>query len=277
MEPRSVEPIRKHPGLGSVRGDLPSPPHDFIRARARRLPSIEMTVAGTGKHVRLSVVDYEALRATSHAQSDLRQRLVWSESAPGVLSLLATPEINAPGLGVKVIDRPLFEAQVRAYFGFDRPHLRGTAISATYQVLGSRYSSTTTFQWQVPVFGLTAEGAVLAGVLAAKTQAAAVALAMVGLIVALAAVAVTRRVELTAWWDRGMLDRYEEVLVPEELRLYHELNVRQRLHRRKFRLNQRVPLDIQLRIVMLAPPSFVLSLALITVSLTSLVLAIFGR
>jgi hypothetical protein len=96
--------------------------------------------------------------------------------------------------------------------------------------------------------------------------------------VALCAVAVTRRVELTAWWDRGMLDRYEQLLVPEELRLYHNLNVRQRLGRRRFGLNQRlVPLDLQLRIVMMAPPSFVLSLALLTVSLTSLVLSIFGR
>jgi hypothetical protein len=82
------------------------------------------------------------------------------------------------------------------------------------EVLASRYASTTSFQSQVPAFGLTALAALLARIEATHSHSVPAILAVVSVIVEIAALITTRRVELAAWWDRSMLDCYEELLPP---------------------------------------------------------------
>ena len=148
------------------------------------------------------------------------------------------------------------------------------ALLTGYQVLASRYASTTAFQWQVPAFGLTAEAALLAAILGTPNHTSALVLAAVSVVVAVGAVAITRRVELTAWWDRAMLDRFEAELLPEDMRLRHNLNLRQRLREEPFDLGKGSrSLEWQLRIVMLAHPSLILSILLIAVSCASVATA----
>jgi hypothetical protein len=144
--------------------------------------------------------------------------------------------------------------------------------------LASRYASTTSFQWQVPAFGLTAQAALLAGIVATDSSSVATVLAIVSIVVAVAALVTTRRVELTAWWDRAMLDCYEEVLLPADFRLHHTLRLHERLGRRAFDLGQPPKsLAVQLWIVKWAAPSLVLNLALISLSLAAVIVAAFGK
>src|SRR5579884_429884 len=91
---------------------------------------------------------------------------------------------------------------------------------AAYQVLASRYASTTQAQWQVPLLAMTAEAALLAGILATKATSIAAILSAVSVVIACIAPLATRRIELTAWWDREMLDAYEANLLPPDLRLH---------------------------------------------------------
>jgi hypothetical protein len=149
---------------------------------------------------------------------------------------------------------------------------------AAYQVLASRYASTTSFQWQVPAFGLTAQAALLAGIVATDSGSVGAILATVSVIVAIAALVTTRRVELTAWWDRSMLDRYEERLLPADLRLHHTLRLHERLKRRPFHLGQRpTSLKLQLWVMRLAAPSLVLNLALVSLATAAVIVAALGK
>jgi hypothetical protein len=66
-------------------------------------------------------------------------------------------------------------------------------------------------------------------------MSASEAMSWASLITVLASVG-TRRVELTAWWDRAMLDVYEERPLPPSWRLHHRLRLRQRLGLRSFDL-----------------------------------------
>jgi hypothetical protein len=47
-----------------------------------------------------------------------------------------------------------------------------------------------------------------------------------------------RRAELTAWWDRALMATYERLLLPEQFRLHHQLNLMRRLERRPFDLDK---------------------------------------
>lgn len=149
---------------------------------------------------------------------------------------------------------------------------------AAYQVLASRYASTTAFQWQVPAFGLTAQAALLAGIVATHSHSVPAILALVSVIIAIAALVTTRRVELTAWWDRSMLDAYEEQLLEPGFRLHHSRRLHERMARRSFDLGQPPKsLAIQLWIVRWAAPSLVLNLALVSLATAAIVVAAIGK
>lgn len=146
---------------------------------------------------------------------------------------------------------------------------------AAYEVLSSRYTSTTQAQWQVPLLAMTAEAALLAGILATKATSIAAVLSVVSVVIACIAPLATRRIELTAWWDREMLDAYEQRLLPEGWRLYHSLRLFERLRRRSFDLGQTGKLrEFQLRLLQWAPPSLVLNLAVIAVSCACVAVAV---
>ena len=156
-----------------------------------------------------------------------------------------------------------------------RPYNEDALISA-YEVLASRYASTTSFQWQVPAFGVTAQAALLTGVVTTGDRLGAFILAGVSVIIALATMLTTRRVELTAWWDRSMMDRYEKLLIPKRLRLHHRLNLRDRHKRQALDSNFTKGSKLhewQIKLVMLAPPSLILSIALVAVSASSVTVA----
>jgi len=126
----------------------------------------------------------------------------------------------------------------------------------------------------VPAFGAAAEAALLAGTLNTDKQSVRFVLSGVAVLLAPGAIGVMRRAELTAWWDRALMDAYERVLVPEELRLHHELNLMQRLERRAFNLNKADrSRKVQLFLVRLAPPSFLLALSLIVLAAANVAIA----
>lgn len=138
---------------------------------------------------------------------------------------------------------------------------------AAYQVLFARYASTTQAQWQVPFLGMTAEVALLAGILASQSRSISVTLAIVSIGIAIASPAATRRIELTAWWDRDMLDEYERKLLSPGWRLHHTMRLHERLNVRGFNLGQSPALlQMQETLVRWAPPSLVLNLAVVAVS-----------
>lgn len=148
-------------------------------------------------------------------------------------------------------------------------------LIAAYTVAASRYASTTAFQWQVPAFGAAAEGALLAGTLGSDEQVVRLVLCGVAAVLAPAAIGVMRRAELTAWWDRSLMDEYERLLVPAELRLHHELNLMQRLGKRRFSLNKTDrSRKVQLLLVRLAPPSFLLGLSLLVLAAANVAIAV---
>lgn len=148
------------------------------------------------------------------------------------------------------------------------------ALLTAYQVLFARYASTTQAQWQVPFLGMTAEAALLAGILASHARLISAILAIVSIVVAIACPAATRRIELTAWWDRDMLDDYERKLLPPSWRLHHTMRLHERLGMREFKLGQTPEgLRIQGALVRLAPPSLVLNLAVAAVSSACIVVA----
>lgn len=160
----------------------------------------------------------------------------------------------------------------------DKLHLerfRQDSLVAAYEVLASRYASTTQFQWQVPAFGLVSEGALLSGIVSAHTAPVRYALAGVAVIVAIIVPAITRRAELTAWWDRGMLDEYESILLPTPLRLHHNLNLKGRMAHREANFNMsKLRRKIELGIVMCAPPSLILAFALVMLAAAGMGIAI---
>jgi hypothetical protein len=148
------------------------------------------------------------------------------------------------------------------------------AMLAAYQVLASRYASTTAFQWQVPAFGIAGQAAILVAITTAHTLGIALALGGTSLFVALAVTGVTRRAELTALWDRHMLDRYEQMLLVDSLRMYHTLRVHGRLEQQPFEFREGpFSPELELAAVRFAPPSFLLCLTMVVLAVVSIVVA----
>ncbi len=102
-------------------------------------------------------------------------------------------------------------------------------------------------------------------------------LGVASIFIAIVMTAATRRAELTAWWDRAMLDRYERIFLPEDLQLHHTRNVHQRLEEQNLALNRSPRAqEIELALVRLAPPSLLLCLTMIVLALVSLAVALVG-
>lgn len=148
------------------------------------------------------------------------------------------------------------------------------ALLTAYEVLASRYASTTAFQWQVPAFVLAGQAGVIVAIISVGNMAGAVLLGVGSLLAAAAAAVVIRRVELTAWWDRAMLDAYEEKLLPREFRLHHARNLDGRLRHRPFRLSGSARRQhYELRMVRYGSPSLVLVAMMFATGIVSLITA----
>lgn len=105
---------------------------------------------------------------------------------------------------------------------------------AVYRVLHERYVSNAGLQWQVAVYIIASQAALLAGVVAATSSLLRVALGLAAAVVGGLGILVCWRIELTAWIDREHLDRLEQRLIPEDpdFRLHHGDNFVARLERR---------------------------------------------
>ena len=112
---------------------------------------------------------------------------------------------------------------------------------AVYQVLHDRYVSNAGLQWQVAVYIIAAQAALLAGVVAAQASSLRLILGTVDLIVGSLGILVCRRIELTAWIDREHLDDLEATITRghPEFRLYHGDTFVQRLERRGLSVSSR--------------------------------------
>ncbi len=88
------------------------------------------------------------------------------------------------------------------------------ALIAIYSTLFARYNANVALQWQIPTLAMTAQSFVI-GASAASVNYLAVQIALSFAICAIGfgSVLIMRRIELSAFMDRPMLDRYEQLLV----------------------------------------------------------------
>lgn len=145
---------------------------------------------------------------------------------------------------------------------------------AVYQVLHDRYASNAGLQWQVAVYIIAAQAALLAGVVAAQTLSVSLALGIADMIVGVSGMLVCRRIELTAWIDREHLDDLEEIIVKDqpEFRLYHGDTFVQRLKRRGLSVSDQTTVRrIELRIVRHVRPAVGLALLMIVLGIAGLI------
>jgi hypothetical protein len=154
---------------------------------------------------------------------------------------------------------------------------RETPLLAAYEMLGSGYASTTALQWQVPAFGIAGQAAILIAITTTTSVGVRIALGAASFVIALAVTAVTRRAELTAAWDRAMLDRYEQLLLDDSLRLHHSGNLHLRLAEQPFRLVRGpLPERFELGALRFAPPSLILCITMVVLATVSIVVAAVG-
>jgi hypothetical protein len=145
---------------------------------------------------------------------------------------------------------------------------------AVYQVLHDRYASNAGLQWQVAVYIIAAQAALLAGVVAAQTLSVSLALGIADLIVGVSGMLVCRRIELTAWIDREHLDALETIIMKEqpEFRLYHGDTFVQRLERRGLKVSDQTTIRrIELRVARHVRPAVGLALLMIVLGIAGLV------
>src|SRR5260221_12940202 len=112
---------------------------------------------------------------------------------------------------------------------------------AVYQVLHDRYVSNAGLQWQVAVYIIAAQAALLAGVVAARSLLLSLFLAAADAVVGIGGILVCRRIELTGWIDREHLDELESIIAHDhpEVRLYHRETFVQPLERRGLSVSDR--------------------------------------
>jgi hypothetical protein len=92
------------------------------------------------------------------------------------------------------------------------------AIIAIYSVLANRYNANIALQWQIPTLSLTAQSFVIAAsATSVDYLSVQVALSVAICAIGIGSVLIMRRIELTAFMDRPMLDRYEELLVANSI------------------------------------------------------------
>lgn len=148
---------------------------------------------------------------------------------------------------------------------------------AVYQVLHDRYVSNAGLQWQVAVYIIAAQAALLAGVVAAQTLQLRLALGIADVIVGASGVLVCRRIELTAWIDREHLDALEAIIAKgqPEFRLHHGDTFVQRLERRGLNVSNRTKVrKLELRLARHVRPAAGLALLMMVLGVAALLGAV---
>jgi hypothetical protein len=144
---------------------------------------------------------------------------------------------------------------------------------AVYQVLHDRYVSNAGLQWQVAVYIIAAQAALLAGVVAARTTSLRVALGIASALVGASGVLVCRRIELTAWIDREHLDALEAIIAKgqPEFRLHHGDTFVARLERRGLNVADRTLVRrLELRVARHVRPAAGLAILMMALGLAGL-------
>jgi hypothetical protein len=153
---------------------------------------------------------------------------------------------------------------------------RRERIVAVYQALNARYSSNTTLQWQVPLYVLPVQAALIVGISGAEGSFALV-LGAVGVLLGIVGAPVMWRIESVARWDRQALDEFEATLLdPRDahLRLMHSAHFNARLKEKPLQMGRsRVARFFEQRMLKRVPPSRMISGLLILVGLLSGVMA----
>lgn len=88
-----------------------------------------------------------------------------------------------------------------------------SVLLALHGVLAERYIATNSLQWQIPVLGLAAESFLIAANASSSALAVQAALSLAIFAVGLGSLVVMRRVEVSAFLDRPMLDHLEQMLI----------------------------------------------------------------
>jgi hypothetical protein len=150
---------------------------------------------------------------------------------------------------------------------------------AVYQVLHERYVSNAGLQWQVAVYIIAAQAALLAGVVAARSAGIRLSLGVADAIVGIAGILVCRRIELTAWVDREHLDRIEEAFLPGDplFHLHHDDSFVERVDRHGLSVSERTGIRrLDLRIARRVAPGFALALLMAILGAASIGVAVFA-
>lgn len=150
---------------------------------------------------------------------------------------------------------------------------------AVYQVLHSRYVSNASLQWQVAVYIIAAQAALLAGVVAAQSPPVRLTLGAADAVVGILGVFVCRRIELTAWIDREHLDQLEMIIAPgrPEFHLHHGDTFVQRLDRRGLSFSDRNFMRrLDVRIARFMRPGMGLAVLMMVLGAASLLVAVVG-
>lgn len=168
----------------------------------------------------------------------------------------------------------LFSRQ--ASVGADR-HSSVQRLLAIYQVLHDRYATTTGLQWQVAVYTIAAQAALIAGIIAAPSSAVTWIFSVAALAVGVLGALTARRIELTAWLDREQLDELEADIAKDhpEWLLHHGDTFKQRLKRRGLQTAKRSRIhEFDLWLTRYVPPGSALALVMALLGLSALIAAI---
>lgn len=147
-------------------------------------------------------------------------------------------------------------------------------LRAIYQVLHDRYANNALLEWQVAVYTIAAQAALLVGVLAAPTGSPTWVFGSAALVVGVVGALVARRIELTGWLDREQLDVIEAELARgrPDLLLHHGDSFRQRVTRRGgLKSSQRTALHrLDARVTRFVPPGAMLAGLMFLLGITGL-------
>jgi hypothetical protein len=142
-----------------------------------------------------------------------------------------------------------------------------------YQALNARYSSNTSLQWQVPLYVLPVEAALIVGITATEGFWA-LGLGVIAAAIGLVGVPVMWRIESVARWDRQALDEFEAILLPAQdagLRLMHSAHFNVRLDAKPLKMARSRFADFfEQRVLKYFPPSRTIGFLLGFVGLVAL-------
>jgi hypothetical protein len=145
-----------------------------------------------------------------------------------------------------------------------------------YQVLHNRYASNAGLQWQVAVYIIAAQAALLAGTIATREATPRWALGVADLTVGVLGALVCRRIELTAWIDREHLDALEDIIARghPELKLHHADTFVERLERRGLHIsNHGLLRRLDLQVARHVRPGVGLAVLMVVLGATALFVA----